>query len=84
MQWIRETFISFRFPLKKNYFRADAGAAIGYGHFVRTLALADMLKADFACTFFTCHPTAYQIGEMEQVGLCGRYARQALCGGCGD
>ena len=65
MQWIRETFISFRFPLKKNYFRADA--AIGYGHFVRTLALADMLKADFACTFFTCHPTAYQIGEMEQV-----------------
>lgn len=53
--------------MKKIYFRADAGAAIGYGHFVRTLALADMLKADFACTFFTCHPTAYQIGEMEKV-----------------
>lgn len=53
--------------MKKIYFRADAGAAIGYGHFIRTLALADMLKADFACTFFTCHPTAYQIGEMEKV-----------------
>lgn len=53
--------------MKKIYFRADAGAAIGYGHFIRTLALADMLKADFSCTFFTCHPTAYQIGEMEKV-----------------
>lgn len=29
---------------KKVYFRADASNVIGYGHFVRTLALADMLK----------------------------------------
>lgn len=53
--------------MKKIYFRADASAAIGYGHFVRTLALADMLKDDFDCTFFTCHPTPYQVGEMEKV-----------------
>lgn len=52
---------------RKVYFRADASADIGYGHFVRTLALADMLKDDFECTFFTCHPTPYQVGEMDKV-----------------
>lgn len=53
--------------MRKIYFRADASSAIGYGHFIRTLALADMLKDDFNCTFFTCHPTPYQVGEMEKV-----------------
>lgn len=52
---------------KKVYLRADAGSGIGYGHFIRTLALADMLKDDFECTFFTASPTSYQIGEMEKV-----------------
>ena len=52
---------------RKIYFRADASASIGYGHFIRTLALADMLKDDFDCTFFTCHPTPYQVDEMEKV-----------------
>lgn len=51
----------------KVYFRADASATIGYGHFVRTLALADMLKDDFDCTFFTTSPSAYQIEEMGKV-----------------
>lgn len=53
--------------MRKVYFRADAGVAIGYGHFIRSLALADMLKDDFNCIFFTCHPTAYQVSEMEKV-----------------
>lgn len=53
--------------MQKIYFRADASAAIGYGHFIRTLALADMLKDNFDCTFFTCHPTPYQVSEMEKV-----------------
>ena len=52
---------------RKVYFRADAGATIGYGHFIRTLALADMLKEDFDCTFFTISPSAYQIAEMVKV-----------------
>ena len=52
---------------RKIYFRADASATIGYGHFVRTLALADMLKNDFDCTFFTTSPSAYQIAEMGKV-----------------
>lgn len=53
--------------MQKIYFRADASATIGYGHFIRTLALADMLKDNFDCCFFTCHPTSYQVGEMKKV-----------------
>lgn len=52
---------------RKIYFRADASATIGYGHFIRSLALADMLKNDFDCTFFTTSPSAYQIAEMGKV-----------------
>lgn len=52
---------------RKIYFRADASAAIGYGHFIRTLALADMLKDDFDCTFFTQSPTEYQKNEVTKV-----------------
>ena len=55
--------MDYQFP-KKIFFRADAGYNIGYGHFVRTLALADILKKDFDCTFFTCHPTKHQINEI--------------------
>lgn len=52
---------------RKIYFRADASATIGYGHFIRTLALVDMLKDDFDCIFFTTSPSAYQIEEMGKV-----------------
>ncbi len=52
---------------RKIFLRADAGAKIGYGHFIRTLALADMLKDDFDCTFFTTAPTKYQVGELNKV-----------------
>ncbi len=52
---------------KKVFFRADAGPQIGYGHFIRSLALADMLKDDFDCVFFTQSPTEYQINEMSAV-----------------
>lgn len=53
--------------MQKIYFRADACQGIGYGHFIRSLALADMLKDDFLCTFFTVEPTPYQVSEMERV-----------------
>lgn len=53
--------------MKKIIFRTDAGTDIGYGHFVRTLALADMLKDDFKCILATVTPTAFQIGEIEKV-----------------
>lgn len=54
----------------KIYFRADASAEIGYGHFIRTLALADMLKSEFSCTFFTVEPTEYQLVEIANVCKC--------------
>ena len=52
---------------RKIYFRADADSQIGYGHFIRTLALADMLRDDFDCTFFTQSPSEYQQIEVEKV-----------------
>ena len=52
---------------RKIFFRADAGVRIGYGHFIRTLALADMLRDDFDCTFFTQSPSEYQQREAEKV-----------------
>lgn len=52
---------------KKAYFRADASAQIGYGHFVRSLALADILKDDFDCIVFSQTPSSYQYKEAENV-----------------
>ena len=52
---------------RKIFFRADAGPEIGYGHYIRSLALADMLKQDFDCTMFTQSPTDYQLRECESV-----------------
>lgn len=51
----------------KVLFRADASAEIGYGHFIRTLALADMLKEEFDCVFCTAEPSPYQIREMQDI-----------------
>jgi UDP-2,4-diacetamido-2,4,6-trideoxy-beta-L-altropyranose hydrolase len=48
-------------------FRADGGLSIGMGHFIRTLALAEMLNEHFCCIYATRQPTQYQIGEIEKV-----------------
>jgi spore coat polysaccharide biosynthesis predicted glycosyltransferase SpsG len=53
--------------MRKLFFRADADKSIGFGHFSRSLALADMLKDRFECTFFTQTPTDYQKAEVERV-----------------
>lgn len=52
--------------------RSDADGKIGYGHFIRSLALASYLGEDFECTFCTFnptnkYPTDYQIREMSKV-----------------
>lgn len=49
--------------------RADGSGEIGYGHFIRTLALASYLKDCFDCNFATfnsinLNPTEYQIKEI--------------------
>lgn len=38
---------------RKILFRADGNGKIGYGHVIRSLALLNMLKDDFECTFVT-------------------------------
>ncbi|MDR2409286.1 MAG: UDP-2,4-diacetamido-2,4,6-trideoxy-beta-L-altropyranose hydrolase, partial [Bacteroidales bacterium] len=53
--------------MNKIIFRADAGREIGYGHFIRSLALADLLKDDFDISFATVNPTEYQTAEMAKV-----------------
>lgn len=45
---------------KKIYFRADADGIIGYGHFMRTLALAEVLSDYYDCVFATQSPSAFQ------------------------
>lgn len=52
---------------RKIYFRADADQRIGYGHFIRTLALADMLKDDFECVFYLQTPSDFQKKELSKV-----------------
>lgn len=49
------------------FFRADGGAFIGMGHFVRTLALAEMLNEHFHCVYATQNPSEYQIHEIGKV-----------------
>lgn len=45
---------------KKIVFRADGDSAIGMGHFVRSLALADMVRGVGETIFCTCNPNEYQ------------------------
>ena len=52
----------------KVIFRADASVQIGYGHLIRSLALADMLKDNFNCVFATRFVTQYI--EQEIKGIC--------------
>lgn len=60
-------FVKLMRHKRKIYFRADAGPEIGYGHYIRSLALADMLKQDFECTMFTQSPTDYQLQEAKDI-----------------
>ncbi|MCQ2186404.1 MAG: GNAT family N-acetyltransferase [Bacteroidales bacterium] len=54
--------------MQRILFRADASAAIGYGHFFRTLALIDMLKDDFECILYLFEPSASQLEQAS--GVC--------------
>lgn len=57
---------------KRVIFRADAGQKIGYGHFIRSLALASYLPEEFEPEFTSFNhdkgtPTDYQLNEIEKV-----------------
>lgn len=59
--------------------RADAGSSIGFGHFIRTSALASYLRDDFECVIASHNPdgtlTPYQLEVIEQCGA----SAQPLC-----
>lgn len=48
-------------------FRADGNSSIGYGHFVRSLGVADLIKDEFDCIFAIKQPTDYQLKEIKNV-----------------
>ena len=48
-------------------FRADGNSIIGYGHFIRTLGIASLIRDDFYCIYATKNPTEYQILEIRKV-----------------
>ena len=52
---------------KRVVLRADASKSIGYGHFTRTLALANILREHFICFFATYKPSTYQLNEITNV-----------------
>ena len=52
---------------KRVVLRADASKSIGYGHFTRTLALANILREHFICFFATYKPSTYQLNEITSV-----------------
>lgn len=49
--------------------RADASKSIGFGHFVRSLALANYLKEDYDCYFFTFNPVDLQPSEYQRTEI---------------
>ena len=56
---------------KKIFFRADGSSTMGLGHIIRSLALADMMKATFHTAFATTNDSAF---IKEQItGTCNEY-----------
>jgi UDP-2,4-diacetamido-2,4,6-trideoxy-beta-L-altropyranose hydrolase len=59
--------------LRKIYFRADGNTNIGFGHVIRCMALADMLKDQFECIFVTRFLNKYILEEIEK--SCSSYIK---------
>lgn len=52
--------------LKKILFRADAGKKVGFGHFIRSLALAEYLKDYFECIFYSFNHSELSLSEYQK------------------
>ena len=63
--------------MKKIIFRADANPIVGMGHFIRSLALAEILNKHFHCVFAIQEPTEYQIQEIEKT--CHKWISLPTC-----
>lgn len=53
---------------QKVYIRADADNQIGFGHFIRCVALADIIKSKYDVVLFSRNPSHFQYNECE--GIC--------------
>lgn len=51
----------------KVIFRADGNSTIGYGHVIRSLALAKMLNKEFECRFYIQQPNKFLQNEINSV-----------------
>ncbi|KAA9345812.1 UDP-2,4-diacetamido-2,4,6-trideoxy-beta-L-altropyranose hydrolase [Adhaeribacter soli] len=49
------------------FFRADGNSKIGLGHVIRSLALAELLQADFECTFAIQQPSEALLNQLQSV-----------------
>ncbi|MDE6049891.1 MAG: pseudaminic acid biosynthesis protein PseG [Paramuribaculum sp.] len=54
---------------RKIIFRADASKSTGYGHFIRSLALAEYLRDDFDCHFFSYNQNEQKEGTNDNGGI---------------
>lgn len=56
-------------PRKKVIFRADANSVIGHGHITRLLALAEIIKHSFECSFAIQQPTPAILDKIQQADI---------------
>jgi UDP-2,4-diacetamido-2,4,6-trideoxy-beta-L-altropyranose hydrolase len=54
--------------MRRIFFRADGNTEIGLGHIIRCCAIADILRDDFECTFFSRQPSDYLKQEISKAG----------------
>ena len=52
---------------RKVILRADADSTIGYGHFMRLLALGELLSAEFEIIFATRNPNRFQMEQLSNL-----------------
>lgn len=62
--------------------RADAGSSIGFGHFVRTCALAAYLRNDFSCYIATRNPDTEELSDYQLSMILEAGAQPLLVKGC--
>src|SRR5579862_1005212 len=52
--------------MRRVFLRADGSRAIGFGHIYRLLAIGEILKEDFECTFVINKPDGFILNEIKR------------------